>query len=387
VDTARICAGCWSVLFFGLFAVTPATAQDSGAGDSGGVGTVILNFEKRKVSGDVMETFYESLESTVDASDEMKTVPGGEVTIQEMIVTAGCQEPNAECLSGLGDYVEGQRMIFGSIKRSGEAYLFTFRMFDFAEKKFVRRATEQTVEGDPATVKEAIPGVVEGFIHGDVGTVRVSARGVDGEAKVYFDGERVGTAPTRLEDMPLGQHAITVETASGAEKTKLVILRKDGEASVAFDFVEGVPVGARGTDTGSGSSPVLGYTAAGVGIAGLVVGIVGQIENADAVDESEALRCNGGDTICNPPGAQQRTAGELAALAEDRDSRVTNTAVISTVGYSVGLIGLGTGGYLLYRHFSGSSNGGESTSKAASVDSVQLRPGPDGVQMGVSLSF
>lgn len=370
-----------------LCGTTAAVAQEGGGAEKQGTSTVILKFKSRKVSQDVMDTFYRTLAEEVNKSDEMHTVEGGDVTIEEMIVTAGCQEPTEKCLSGLKDFVDGDRMIFGSIKRSGEAYLFTFRMFDFVEERFVRSVSEQTVEGDEATVKKAIPGIVQGFMHGDVGILKVSASGASGDVRVFFDGEKMGLVPTTLENLPLGQHAVTVKTKDGTEKTKLVLLRKDEQQTVEFDI--GPKEVATGSDTGGGGgrgAPILGYSAAGVGVAGLTVGIIGHVQNSQAVQASNELSCNGGDSICNPPGDEERSAEELGQLAEERDKRVTNTAIVSTVGYSVGVLGLGAGSYLLYRHYSGGSGGSSGTQKAE-VESVRIQPTQTGLELGVSLSF
>jgi len=369
-----------------LCAPTAALAQ-AGDADKQGTSTVILNFKSENVSSqEVMDTFYRSLADEVNQSEDMHVVEGGDVTIQEMIVTAGCQEPNAECLAGLAEYVDGDRMIFGSIKRSGNAYLFTFRMFDFVEQRFVRSVSEQTVEGDEATVQKAIPGIVQGFMHGNVGSLKVSVPGATGDVRVFFDGDKMGLAPTTLENLPLGQHAVTVKTDAGTERTKLVILRKDEQQTVEFNLGSENIATDSGTGGPGGDTPILGYSAAGIGVAGLTVGIIGHVQNSQAVKASNELSCNGGESVCNPPGDEQRSPDELGQLARERDQRVTTTAVVSTVGYSVGALGLGAGTFLLYRHFSGAS-GGEANQKQAEVESVRLQPTGHGLELGLSLRF
>lgn len=362
-----------------LFATSSAPAQSEESSDPArsGTSTVILQFDEMNVSQGFMETFYRTLNEEINRQDEMYVVEGGEVTIDELIVTVGCEEPNPECLTGLQEYVEADRIVFGSIQRSGDAYLFSIKLFDFAEERFLREVPEQSVEGEEATVQEAIPAIVESLIYGDTGTLRVTQEGVeDDSARIFVDGKKMGVAPAQLENLPLGQHAVTVRTEDDREKTKLIVLRHDQSQEVQFDF----GTTKAGADDGRGS-PALPYTVTGVGLAGLAVGIVGHAQNAKFSNREQDLLCAGGGAVCG----DGEDPGEVGQRAADTARKVENTALLSTVGYSVGLVGIGVGGYMLFQHYSQSPESPETQRSAA--ESFRIRPSTQGVSVEWSVDF
>ena len=361
-------------------AAGPAFAQGAGPGGSGdaeGTSTVILQFDTTNVSQDILDTFYMSLNKMINGHPEMHVVSGGEVTLQELSVTVGCDELDPACLTSLQEYVSAERMVFGTIQRSGDVHLFTLKLFDFSEETFVRTVDERTIEGDTSVLERAIPAVVENFLYGDVGRLKVDAGNAE-RPTVYFDGEKMGPAPVQLNKLPLGQHAVRIETADGREKTEFVMLRKGSTRRLEFEFEEAVE------EPGDGEgSPALGLSVAGVGVAGLAVGIIGSAQNAKFRNQADQLRCPGGGRACSPSG-QNLTTEEVALKAEQTDIKVRSTAMLSTVGYSVGAAGLGVGGYLLYRHFTG-RRGVEKEPTAA--DTVRVTPRKDGVSVGLSVDF
>lgn len=360
----------------GIFA-GPAFGEEAGEKAKKGTSTVILKFETMNVPQNMMDSFYVDLNEEVNQHSDMHVVSGGEVTIKELVLTVGCDQSDPECLAGLSEYVDAERMVFGSVKRSDDVYLFSVKLFDFAEERFVRQVSEQTVEGDEATVKEAIPAVVENFLYGDVGKLEVDVNG-GRDARVYFDGRKMGPAPTTLENLPLGQHAVTVKTPDGVEKTKFVMLRKGRTSKLNFDIGKGVkPPPTGGSSDGP---PILGYTIGGVGLAGIAVGIIGSVNYTSAKQTASDIKC--GDSICDPPG-KSLSPSQRAKLASETDKKVKSSAIMSIIGYSVGGVGLGVGGYFLYRHFATSPEG----PGARAARAIRVTPRRGGLQLGVSIDF
>jgi hypothetical protein len=138
-------------------------------GQKNGASVVILKFERFNVPDDVMSTFYKELNRVVDENDDMDVKRGGEITVQDLALTAGCDAPTVDCLSGLRDIVDADQIIFGSVQRSDDVFLFTIRNFDFGEGNFVRDVADQTIQGTNDEIKAAIPAIVENFLYGAVG--------------------------------------------------------------------------------------------------------------------------------------------------------------------------------------------------------------------------
>ncbi len=353
--------------------------------DKQGTSTVLMKFEELEAEQEVMDTFYRTLNEQINQSDSMHIVSGGETTIDNLMLMAGsgCNEPKPECLNPLSSYVDGQRIVFGSIQRTDNIYLFSMKMFDFVEERFVREVQEQTVEGDIETVKKAIPGIVESFLYGDVGRVEVEVAGTD-DATVQFDGSTMGPAPTTLESLPLGQHAVTIETGGGQTRTRTIILRRGKTQTLTFDFQ---PEGEKGGDQPEGTpepppragfSPIPGFVSAGVGLAGVATGLAFHFRLNSLDEEANRATCTVGDgatAVCQPG---RLSAGSPAA----QQSAMNSAATWRVVGLSIGGVGIAAGSYLLYRAYSGQ----ESAPKQA-LEGVSISPRRKGVSVGWSTKF
>lgn len=373
---------------FLLFA-SPAFAQDEGAS------VVILKFDLLDVPESTTNAFYNALEAAINGAPEMNVKAGGEVGMQDLLLTVGCEEPTPDCLTGLRDFVDADRIVYGTIQRSEDVTLFTVRMFDFAEGRFVRETADQTVQGTEENVQEAIPAVVEAFVYGDTGVLTVDVSGAD-NAEIFFDGEKVGVAPMTLENLPLGQHAVSVKTRDGDEQTEKVLLRNAQPSSIAFDF-EGGSVGGDGPIADSaGPSSVPGWIAVTVGAVGAGVGVYGLLEESSVESDLDA-RCGAGNEFGNV------CSGSDAALASDAEAAEIQSLIdqggtartLQLAGFSVAAVGFVVGGYLLYSAYSADpveesdANAGVDADDEPTVENVQFgfAPGPDGFSVGVGFDF
>ncbi|MFB6263706.1 MAG: hypothetical protein ABEL76_08805 [Bradymonadaceae bacterium] len=374
-----------AALSVALLGLSPTAA----AQNKKGTATAVLKFDTMNVSNEVKNRFYSVLKKQVEAHEEMHAIPEKQPSIDKILLAVGCNEPNAECLSGLRSYVSGDRIVFGSIKRSKDVYLFSLKMFDFAESRFIRKTSEQTVEGDAKTVKNAIPAVIEGFLHGDVGKLKVAVEGGQ-QPRIFFDGQKMGPAPTTLENLPLGQHAVTVRTADGQEKQKMVLLRKGEPTELSFDFggakAKAGGAAGGGSTAGSGSAPgsafVPGLAVAGTGLAGIIVGAVGQSMRSTQKARANELLGEGGYV---------KSEGDVKK-AKDAQSKYKTGTALTVIGYSVGAAGLAAGGYLIYKGLTASPEQQKTASRndderPPKLRGVRIAPARDGVSVGFSLGF
>ncbi|QDG54527.1 PEGA domain-containing protein [Persicimonas caeni] len=362
-----------AVLILLTLLALPAFAQDGKQGDSSGASVVILKFETFNADQAVMDDFYMALHEAIDGHPEMHVKPGGDVSINDLILTLGCESANAECLAGLSDFVEGDRIVYGSVERSENVYLFSLKMFDFARGEFVREVSDKTIEGNTEQIKQGVRAVIEGFLYGDVGKLEVAVNGAS-DAEVFFDGEKVGQGPTTLSKLPLGEHAVTVRTADGQKKSKKVMLHRGKVSKVIFDFEGAKAVEAPGA-VASNNYAVPGWTAVGLGTVGLVAGVLGTTQVSSYDSEAESMIC--GDALC--PAASTERANKLQ---DDMDSAYT----MSIIGYSVAAVGFAAGGYLLYETYAGGAE-----SEQPSTDETDIEPtvnvGADSASVGVRIGF
>lgn len=167
---------------------------------------------------------------------------------------------------------------------------------------------------------------------------------------VTRDGVEIGSASfgTALAVDP-GEHVIEAKAPGYESFSTKVTLRPDGDSqSVALPALTASPATAPGPQAAQepkaeepkpepearGSNHTLAYVVGGVGIAGVGVGVVFGLlakSQADAAEDDPAL-CP--KKSCSPAGRSEIDAAETKAL-------------VSSIGFGVGAVGLGVGVYLL----------------------------------------
>ncbi len=352
-----------------------ANAQDSEV--------VILKFETFESDAGVVEDFYSTLESGIDDHPDLKVKKGGELTIQDLILTAGCDAPTAKCLGGLKEVVGADQLVFGSIQQSDDVFLFTIRNFDFAEGAFVREVTDQTVQGDLSEVKRALPAIVDNFLYGPVGTLEISVVGAK-EAEILFNGEKMGFAPTTLENLPLGEHAVTLRTDDGEEKTETIVLRHNEPGSLEFTFgepVEEIPEVA--TDDAPSTLP--GWILVGVGVVGVGVGVVGLIQESGVNSDFDAL-CSKPGNVCDGSNASLSSPAD-AAEAQDLTDQGSSAQTLQLIGFSVGGAAIVAGAILLVRAYSYEAPPAEGTADKSPSFQFSVAPQKGGAVAGMNFTF
>ncbi|MEZ4460367.1 MAG: hypothetical protein R3E66_11705 [bacterium] len=360
-----------TIAWFAMFTLFGgvAFAQKSGAS------VVILKFDRFNVPDDIMATFDKELSRAVEENDETYVKPGGELTIQDLALTAGCESPTVDCLSGLRDLVDADQIIFGSVQRSDDVFLFTIRNFDFGEGDFIREVNDQTVKGTNDEVREAIPAIVENFIFGPVGKLEVTLSGVK-SAELFINGEKMGVAPTTLENLPLGEHVVMVRSDDGKEESQTVILRHNAMETLSFDLDSASPV----SDSGERMSPAIGWAVVGVGLAAIGFGVYETLEVGRVDDDFDALCAREGN-VCEGSNAALKDAA-TAAEADDLKSQGSTAKTLQLVGFSVGGAAALVGGYLLYKAYSGADE-----EAAASNMRFGVSPTADGAAASFQANF
>jgi hypothetical protein len=294
----------------------------------------ILAFETFDTSDEVMKIFYDALEEGISGHPEMKVVDGANVTLPDMLLTLGCTDGVETCLPTLSGVLPVNKIAFGSVQRSDDIFLFTIKMYNLDQKAFTHVIEDQTVKGDIDRLKMVVPAIIDSMLYGPVGKMTVNLAGAS-SAEVFFDGRKLGEAPRQFGDLPLGEHVVTVRT-NGQEESRTVIVER-GEPltiDVKFDGALDDP-----TSGGSASNPyaVPAYATLGVGVAGLVVGALGQVQLGGQEDEAQSLY--GGRDSVSP--------AEQADVLERRQAMNASYTQMM-VGYSVGAAGLVGGAALLF---------------------------------------
>jgi hypothetical protein len=201
------------------------------------------------------------------------------------------------------------------------------------------------------------------------------AQGTPKEATVSCGALTLGAASLGLA-LPVdpGKRECTVKAPGAADRTYAVEVKpgdtlslevRAGEAGgrAAAPVVVARPAVVPAAAKPAGSSPVLGYVLAGVGVVGLgafaVTGLMTLHDKSVANDE-----CNDARQICSPAGKDANDTGRILGP-------------ISTASLAVGAVGLGLGTYFIL------SSHGSARSETAIVTNVS----PQRVGLGLARRF
>ena len=326
------------------FFAPDASAQDTSKR------VIILKFDTLDVDTDLMDTFYSELHERVDAHEQKKVVPGGDVSINEMALTMGCPDgPTTECLVQLQDFVEGDQLLFGSVQRADDIHLFTVKIFDFNTQSFEATMEDQTVDGDTQRVKKAIPALIDGLLYGDVGELGIKVAGNE-SYDIFLDGELVAKSSTALDNLPLGEHVVVVRSTSGEEQTQKVILTKDEPANLTFNFAGAT---APGDDGGKNKLLLPGAALVVAGVAGIGFGTFQYLNyRSDATWLNDNTTCAGSPGVaasspdCQTPAFSSSDAAQEYQNDFNKDYEQQRTRAI--IGWSAGSALTVLGGALIY---------------------------------------
>jgi len=244
----------------------------------------------------------------------------------------------------------------------------------------VREVVDQTVEGNLEEVTAAMPAIVENFLYGPVGSIEILVEGAE-SPEVLFNGEKVGLAPTTLDNLPLGEHVVTLRTDDGEEESETVVLRHNEPETLQFTFESGL-VEEEPVVASEGPSVVPGWIAVGVGVAAVGFGIFQTLQVSSIDSDFEALCAQPGN-VCEGANAALGSP-EAAARAKELEDDGSTAKTLQLVGFSVGGAAILVGSYLLYRAYS--HEGAEvDTDSELGLRDLDIRVGP--TQGGAAASF
>ena len=191
----------------------------------------------RSVEGD--DEFSHDLTSSLrDAARDVSDweVARAEVSLEQMTLVHGCDEPDAACMAAIAEEIGVQRIIYGTVRRTGvgDDYEFgvslNFFNADDGRLEFSETLTIPLDQTSAGFLDERAARYVRMFSGGAVfGSIRVSVRA--SQARVSLDGEFQGETDDAgvliLPEVPEGEHEITIEADSYS--------RFDGTVRVAAD--------------------------------------------------------------------------------------------------------------------------------------------------------
>ncbi len=206
------------------------------------------------------------------------TINENEVTLAQMALAYGCDEPDPTCMSQIADSLGVARVIYGDVRRTsaGNTYDWSINLHLFnAETDQIEHSVADTIPGvrrDIDDLREPVRRYVAALSGAPrVGTLHIAVN-VPG-AEVFIDGEPVGTADDEghldVSDVAAGSRNVRVAATGHQSFRSTVSVEPYGEASFEAEL--------QAAAGGGGEFPV--ELVSGVGLlvvaAGLAAGWIG----------------------------------------------------------------------------------------------------------------
>lgn len=302
-----------------------------------------------------------------------------EVTLDQMSLAHGCDEPNAACMAQIAGTLESDRVIFGTIMRTSNSGDFDFevtvQIYDARAGEIAETITDRIprVRSDIDQLRARVDRYVEQLAGTVSSGVLVVASNVEG-AEVFVDGDSLGfiVGGELRSQLPAGDHEIDVRSDGYDTWSDSVTVTASSSTAVDATLSAGggtdIPGGTEPSPGGGVSQSTLGWAAIGVGSAGLItamiswfvldgIGDLGVGLDLDLVDNNEHVtnyrntvgevddfctQAEGGTT----PDEFSRRGGSLSEVQSACSRASTFTALYYT-GLIVGLVAGGIGTFLI----------------------------------------
>ena len=330
-----------------------------------------------------------------------------EVTLTQMALAHGCDEPDPTCLEQMAQTLTAERILYGDVRwtSAGQTYDFSVNLHLFnAQTNQIENTVTDTIPGvrrDIDDLREPARRYVAALSGAPrAGTLRVTVN-VPG-AEVFVDGESVGTADADgrlvVADVQAGSRSVRVVAPGHQSFASTVSVEAYGEASFEAELQAG---------GGGPSTPFPTELVVGVGLlvvaAALAGGMIGswlQISDMQSDPDYQALRADAGVYLASNPNAPHDVCALIATTSSHRgavvggadaptqnrlDAVCRDAPTWEALQFVFGIgaaAAAGVGAYFLVSALSGSS-------APPSEQAIQLVPsfGPDHAYLGVAGQF
>lgn len=366
-------------------AVSPAFAPSAALAASDGPATAVLGLESTDVPPALVDAISEELRQRVSAASDMRLVSGKDLV--ELKLVFSCADEGHACMAQAGKSLDAERLIYGSVKKSGNDVAVWLRSFDVRHEKIDNWLTD-TLPANQTDAEGIRSAVARWFAKltghpTNAGTILVSANTLG--AVVTMDGvpagvtsdkplaipdvkpgkhelvlTKVGNAPARQELTVAAGQTLTVNLALHAEGTAVVAGAVSGPATSSQKPDSGTPYdrggrGMPGTDDGRGAYRTGFWVTLGAGLASAGAAIKFGLDVAKINKDLDPFRrypckadvVDGCDSMgkVNPLSDDQKKtrADKLSEGQRDRNLQW----VFIGVGSALGI----TSAYLLYKGY------------------------------------
>ncbi len=289
----------------------------------------IFPFLKESAAGGADKSYLDAIQKTF--FDVAKDSPLLKDAVLLGDATSRCEAHDAACFSGVGRLARCQNVLVGSSAAKGNGFVLSVRIFEVGRQRVLPGSeVEQVLETDRL-------GDVQAWAEGQAcralqvkcaGRISVDADRKD--MKIYVDNRLAPRSFTTPEEIPVdpGVHGVRVAVGQRTSLEKKVAVRRGGFSETVYARQTekgGLPLwlasdlhGARPDPSvdvreGQWTRPA-GYTAAGLGLALVAVGIYEGLHSSSLVNQAEKNYAANGNTYLASDVANLDSAHSAATL-------------------------------------------------------------------------
>lgn len=327
-------------------------------------------------------------------------------SLEALALIVGCDEPTTStCAGKIAQEIKHEKFVYGAVKKGpGKKITATINYYDTGAIRTVAKTYDSgPVAKDGASPElkkiatEALKLLLAPSLRGKVTvTVKGPAAGSDGE---IWNGEgRVGkvTAGSATLELPIGRYALELRVPGFAPSVQEIELGAEENAQVAFSPMrlgEEPQGGMSGRTRG-------GIIVAAVGVGFLVGGVASSLAIRSKQDDetfttyrrrwptSEKDTCARAAEGREFPNPNTPVTNRIAPQVDSLCGQVSTLTVLQYAFYGLGIVGVGTGAYLILTDSSEPSDSSKGEAKTGGLR-LQLRPdgGPGGGGLTLVGSF
>ncbi|MAC25069.1 MAG: hypothetical protein CMH59_01020 [Myxococcales bacterium] len=259
-----------------------------GHAQDGSTSVIVLGI--RSVEGD--DTLAQNLTGAL--RNEASGVAGwqvaeAEVSLAQMSMLHGCDEPDAVCMAAISQDLGQQRVIYGTVRRTGagEEYDFALTLYFFnAESGQIEDSLTDTIPRAQTDIDDLRPRaeryIVQITGQARFGSIRLTVNTPG--AEVELDGEPAGTTDTAgvlvIEDVAEGQHEIGISAVDHESFQGTVRVVADEQSDLRANLI---------LEEGPSLAWVPGAAVTAAGVAFLAVGLRSWGNIRDYNDQRDSL--------------------------------------------------------------------------------------------------
>lgn len=197
--------GIWLSAVFALGVMATGVAA---AGEP--VDVAVFELTGQDIDDDLLQTLSGVLRQEALQHDAYSLANPATIQRDEIALVVGCDPDEVECLRQMGEFVDGQVLIFGDVQTRGQGLEIAVEIFDIVNSEEVVRVERGVVDANDPVV--AFRREVEAIFRDleSIGDTHLVVEAPRAEMTIYLDGSPMGRGRFERQGMEAGTYRVSV---------------------------------------------------------------------------------------------------------------------------------------------------------------------------------